>query len=559
MRFPPLFLLSVASIAACTAPPVASPTCVVAAPDDAAPDDSAPDAADDDSDAVRPSPAPLEDVPCLRRGELGLTYEIYVRSFQDSDGDGIGDLEGVRSRLDHLEAMGVRTVWLMPLFPSVGPAGYDVTDFDVLKPETGDLDALDALIHDAHARGIRVLVDLPFNHVARTHPWFQAAEADAGGARDLFLFADTQWDRHRWFPAAGGGFYYGFFGAELPDLDWTDGHVQARMSAVLERWLDAGVDGYRLDAVITLVEADGAITGTRATHAVLADLYALARENNPTALMLAEASEDAAAENAAYLGSDEAPESDRVLDFPRRTALLAALASGSPDPLLSVLHDQADAGALGRTSPFLSSHDLARLPAAVPSAAARRMLQVLQLTLPGDPVLYYGEELDLADATSGTGQDYAQRAPMPWDASSQGGFTTGVPWFTPDPGYSANKNVAAAEADPTSLLTLVRDLACVRDALDGAAWEPVATDQPSVLAYARTTPEGRVIVVANLADAPTGPVRVDVHGAFRALTDDLSGVHAPDGLRLPDLGAFGYAVYADEIAGRCGVAGPVDA
>ncbi|MES2640271.1 MAG: alpha-amylase family glycosyl hydrolase [Myxococcota bacterium] len=544
-RFLPL---AAALLSACTDPASTSDaltrTCVVAS-------------AETSADAS-PSSAGPEDVPCLPRGELGLTYEIYVRSFQDSDGDGIGDLEGVRLRLDHLEAMGVRTVWLMPLFPSVGPAGYDVTDFKVLRPENGDLDMLEALIHDAHARGIRVLVDLPFNHVARTHPWFQPAEAGEGPARDLFLFADTQWDTYRWFPATGGGFYYGFFGAELPDLDWTNPEVQDRMFEVLERWLDAGVDGYRLDAVTTLVEDATGITGTVATHSLLADIYALARAQKPTALMLAEASEEEVSVNASYLGSDDAPESDRVLDFPRRPALLAALAAGVPEPLLAVLHDQADAGALGRTAPFLSSHDLARLPAAVPSAAARRMLQVLQLTLPGDPVLYYGEELDLADDSSGTGPDYAQRAPMPWDDSPNAGFTTGVPWYYPDYGYITGKNVAAAEADPTSLLTLVRDLACVRDALDGAAWEPVATDRPSVLAYARSTPDGRVLVLANLADTSVGEVRVDARGAFRALTDDLRGIHASDGLVVPDLGPYGYALYADEIAERCGVAGPVE-
>lgn len=509
-----------------------------------------------DSADEAPRPATVEDVPCLPLGELGLTYEIYVRSFQDTDGDGIGDLEGVRSRLDHLEAMGVRTLWLMPLFPSVGPAGYDVTDFDTLKAETGDLDSLTALIHDAHAQGIRVLVDLPFNHVARSHPWFRSAEDAAGSTRDLFVFADTEWDPYRWFPAEVGGFYYGYFGEDLPDLDWMNVDVRERMGAVLERWLDAGVDGYRLDAVTTLVEEQGAITGTPATHALLSELYALAREHKPTALLLAEASEEEAAENARYLGTDEAPESDRVLDFPRRAALLSALAAGSPELLLTVLREQSEAGALGRTSPFLSSHDLSRLPATVPSAAARRMLHVLQLTLPGDPVLYYGDELDLADASSGTGQDYPQRAPMPWDDSSSGGFTTGVPWFTPDPGYSAGKNVAAAEADPASLLTLVRDLACVREAIAGAEWESITTDRPSVLAYSRTTLEGRVIVVANLADESVGEVRVDVHGAFRELTGQLRGVNARDGLVL-SLGAFGYAAYADEIAGRCVVAGPL--
>ncbi len=518
-----------------------------AGPDDAAPaTESAPDLGRID----------LPSVDALPPGEMGLTYEIYVRSFQDTDGDGIGDLDGVRSRLDHLESMGVRTLWLMPVFPSFGPAGYDVTDFDRVRPDYGDTDALVALVDDAHARGMRVLLDLPINHVARTHPWFVEADDAPGPARDQFLFADTQWDTYRWFPAEGGGYYYAFFGPDLPDLDWTNAEVNDRMKAVFAQWLEVA-DGYRLDAVIMLVEADGAITGTAQTHALLADLHALARATNPSALLLGEASEDGVAANVAYLGSANAPESDRVLDFPRRAALLASIAAGDPEPLLAVLREQRDAGALGRTAPFVSSHDVARLPEVVPNAAARRLLQVLQLTLPGDPVLYYGEELDLPDATSGTGQDYAQRAPMPWDGSPNAGFTTGVPWFTLDPGYATGANVAAAEADPASLLTLVRDLACVRDAIDGADWEPLVTDRPSVLAYARTTEDGRVIVVANLAGTDVGEVRVDVRGGLRQLTGSSRGVHALPGLVLRGLGPHGYALYSDEIAGRCIVAGPV--
>ncbi len=503
---------------------------------------------------VRPLPARPAD--CPRRG-LGLTYEIYVRSFQDSDADGVGDLEGVRMRLDHLESLGVESLWLMPVFESPGTAGYDVSDYDRIRDEYGDEADLVALVDDAHARGMRVLLDLPFNHVARTHPWFAAAEADAGStSRGRFLFSDTQWDAYRWFPAEGGGFYYAFFGAELPDLDWTDELVRARMFGAFEGWLEV-VDGYRLDAVITLIEADGAITGTDETHALLAELYARARAVNPDAVLLAEASEPTVTENAAYLGSAGAPESDRVLDFPRRDALLAALAAERPDALLAHLHDQEDAHALGRTAPFLQSHDLSRLPAHVPDARARRLLQVVQLTLPGDPVLYYGEELDLADATSGTGQDYAWRAPMPWDGSGNGGFTEApIPWFTLDPLYAAGVNVEEAGADPTSPLSLLRDLACVRAELDGAGWQPVATDAATVLAYARSTEEGRLVVVANLGAEPVGDVRVDVHGGFRELTTD-TGVDAGDGLVVRNLGAYGYALYADELAARCAVAPPL--
>ena len=535
-------------LAACTAAPANPAAVTCAAPLSASP-------SRDEEMAVRPTSA--EEADCAPRKGLGLAYEIYVRSFQDSDGDGIGDLEGVRLRLDHLASLGVETLWLMPIFESPGTAGYDVADYDAIRAAYGTEEDLVRLVDDAHARDMRVLLDLPFNHVALTHPWFAAADADPDSpSRDRFVFSDTQWDTYRWFPATGGGFYYAFFGAALPDLNWTDALVRAQMFEAIEGWMDI-VDGYRLDAVVMLVEADGAITNTDDTHALLAELYARVKTANPDARVLAEASEPDVAGNAAYLGSPGAPESDRTLDFPRREALLAAVAAGAPDGLLAHLAEQEDAASLGRTAPFLQSHDVSRLPAFVADDRARRLLQVLQLTLPGDPVLYYGEELDLADATSATGQDYAWRAPMPWDGTRNGGFTSAeIPWFTLDPLYMEGTNVAEAGADPTSLLTLIRDLACVRAEIDGAEWAPVETDAPAVLGYARTTPEGRLVVVANLGATSVSAVRVDVHGGFREITTD-TGVDAGDGLNVAGLGPYGYALYAEETASRCAVAAPL--
>jgi glycosidase len=234
--------------------------------------------------------------------------------------------------------------------------------------------------------------------------------------------------------------------------------------------------------------------------------------------------------------------------------MLEAVAAADPAPLLDTLLAQQDAGHLGHTAPFLSSHDLTRLPATVPDPAARRMLEVVELLLPGDPVLYYGEELDLADATTDTGQDYAWRAPMAWDHTRNGGFTPITAWFTPDPGYLTGRDVADQEADPQSPLRLIEDLACVRDELADADWEPVETDTESVFAFSRGTDEGRVVVVANLGGAPTGPVRVDRHGGFRDLTDGGAQVLAEDGLALQGLGAWEYRVFADTVAARCTVA-----
>jgi maltose alpha-D-glucosyltransferase/alpha-amylase len=483
----------------------------------------------------------------------GLTYEIYVRSFQDSDGDGIGDLLGVASRLDHLSSLGVETIWLMPLFPSVGPAGYDTLDYDTVRADYGTEADLDTLVDAAHARGMRVLVDLPLNHVARTHPWFAAAEADpAAPERELFVFADAQWDTFRWFPAAGGGYFYAFFGDTLPDLNWKHDVTRERMLPVFDAWLDRA-DGYRLDAVIPLIETlDQGIAGTDETHALLAELRARAEAINPDVYLLAEASDLTVEGNTAYLGNDGAPEAHAVIDFPRRAALLDAVASGDPSPLLDVLGDQREAGALGRMAPYLQSHDLPRLASTEADVRVRRLLQVIELTLPGEPILYYGEELDLPDTPTATGQDYAQRGPMPWDQNPNGGFSTGSPWMPLDPRHLDGANVADQDADPASMLNLVRGLACVREATRGAAWELVATDHPSVLAYQRSTEEGRVVVVANLS-ATEVHVEVDVDGGFRHLGGRGGWyAHEEPGLTLAP---YGYGVYAEEIGVGCVVSG----
>jgi len=431
----------------------------------------------------------------------GLTYEIYVRSFQDSDGDGLGDLEGVRGRLDYLAGLGVETIWLMPLFQSFGPAGYHVTDFDTMTAAYGDPDDLAALVADAHARGMRVLLDLPLNHVHRSHPWFAAANADEQSPyRGWFRFDATR-EGPRWFPSEAGGDYYAYFGADMPDLDWTRDEVHDTLLAGFDRWLDLGADGYRLDAVLMLEEDGDVVEGADGSHELLATLYAELRESHPDAVFLAEASAWEVADSVSWLGSEDAPESDAVLDFPRRDALLAAADLGDASGLIDVIEAQIALGGGGGMAGFLGSHDVDRLPDVVESAEARRALRVAQLLSPGSPVIYYGEELDMPDASTGTGQDDAQRAPMAWDRSSEAGFTTVDAWFPADPSYAAGVNVDDEDADPASMLNLVRWLGCLRAAHDLDAdlgWE-VAEASPAVLAFSRAS--GALDVRINLSGA----------------------------------------------------------
>lgn len=378
----------------------------------------------------------------------GLVYEIYVRSFQDTDGDGIGDLAGVTSRLDYLEWLGVETLWLMPIFAADAVAGYGVIDHFRVEPDYGREEDLIDLLEAAHERGMRVILDVPINHVSVEHPWF--------AQRDRMVIAEEQYDTYRWFPTGDGTFYYAFFGAHLPDLDWNDPIVHDEMFGMLTRWQDLGVDGFRIDAAGTLIES-AHITGTPETHALLAEMNGVLHENDPNAWIVAEAAEPEVVDNLEYLGG-----ADSVLDFPRQAALLDAIQTGDVSGLRAVLAEEGDAP----VASFLGSHDVSRLASTIPDERARRALFAALLTLPGTPVLYYGEELDLPDSAYASGQDYAWRAPMAWDATGNAGFTTAVDaWLPPDPSCLEGWNVADEMADPESMLTWVRGLVALD--LDG--------------------------------------------------------------------------------------------
>lgn len=425
----------------------------------------------------------------------GLIYEVYVRSFQDTDGDGIGDLDGVRAHLPYFDWLGVDTLWLMPLFPGDGPAGYGVTDHTTIRDEYGGTPALTDLVEAAHDRGIRVIMDLPINHVSSEHAWFR--DARTGRSRDRFVFADTQWDEYRWFPTGDGSYYYAFFGPNFPDLDWRQDGVRGEMEGMMAGWLDAGVDGFRLDAVNTLIETPTEITNTADTHALLKEIAGIVHDIAPDATVLAEAGEANTAANMAYLG-DDAPEADLVLDFPRRNAMLLATKTGSVAGIGVVVQQEAERAS--ETAPFLGSHDVSRLATMVGDPALRRALMAANLTLPGRPVLYYGEELDLPDVVNTNGKDYAWRAPMPWDSTLNAGFTGGQPWMPLDPAYMQGANVDSQLHDEASMLLFVHELTTIRRenaALSGGDFAWAGNDE-AVLAFHREAGADTVDVEINI-------------------------------------------------------------
>jgi len=480
-------------------------------------------------------------------------YEVFVRSFADSDGDGIGDLRGLTARLDDLNDgdpatttdLGVDGLWLMPIFASPSYHGYDTTDYESINPDYGTLDDFDTLLAEAHRRGIRVILDFVMNHTSDQHPWFvESASSPASPRRDWYVWRadDPGWTQPwgstypTWHPR-DGAFYYGIFWSGMPDLNFRTPAVRREIERLAELWLDRGVDGFRLDATRHLV-ADGPgqlQNDTPETHAFLRELSAAVRRSHPQALLVGENWTDTATiapyfgSTAEVTGGDELPLN---FDFPLAAAIVEGVRSGDPAPIAATLASIAELYPPGvLDAPFLTNHDMIRIASQL-DGDERRLgtAAALLLTLPGVPFLYYGEEVGVAN---GPGRDDTQkRTPMPWDDSPGGGFTSGTPWFPFAPGR-ATANVAAERGTPGSLWERYRALIALRHAvpaLGTGTLAPLPTGAvPTLLAYLRRTADDRVLVIHNLGETAVeaAPLALDA-AALEPLFVD-AGVAASHG------------------------------
>jgi glycosidase len=441
-----------------------------------------------------------------------VVYQVFVRSFRDSDGDGIGDLRGLTERLDHLNDgsdettsdLAVDAIWLMPIHPSPSSHGYDVTDLDGVNPQYGTMADLDALLAAAHARGLRVVLDWIPNHTSTRHPWFvEAASSATAPRRGFYVWSATNpgWTQPfgpdpAWHPASTGtGWYYGAFFSGMPDLDWRNPAVEAELTDAARRWLARGVDGFRIDAVRYLVEnGRGAQQDQPETLAALGRFAAAVREARPGAFVVGEAWTDTRG-IAPYLAGLPA-----TFDFPLAEATLQAVQSRQAAPLVAALDAVAVTYPPGSAdAPFLSNHDQDRVATRLAGdAAGLRLAASILLAAQGTPFVYYGEEVGLANG-AGAG-DERRRTPMPWDATPGGGFTAGTPWY-PFAGGRAAANVASQAEEPGSLLSRYRTLVRVRKASPALARGGTArlgTASPAVLALLREAEGERVLVVHNL-------------------------------------------------------------
>jgi glycosidase len=428
-------------------------------------------------------------------------YEIFVRSFSDSDGDGIGDLNGLIQKLDYLNDgdpatatdLGVTGIWLMPVAESPSYHGYDVSDYGRVDREYGSNADFKRLIAEAHRRGIRVIVDLVLNHTSSQHPWFESAQDPGSAQRDWYIWSKEQPQGPGWHKGADG-WYYGYFWEGMPDLNYRNPAVTAAMHDVARFWLEEmGADGFRLDAVKHLIEDGRRIENTPATHDWLKSFRTFYKGVQPDALTVGEiwSTTDVSAR---YVGE----ELDLAFDFPLADATIASALNGRSLDAQRAQKAVLAAYPAGQYATFLANHDQNRTRSRLLDDDQARMAATLQLLFSGVPFIYYGEEIGM----SGTKPDENIRRPMQWTAS--GGFSTGTPWRDYFEDY-AQRNVAAQAQDPRSLLSHYRELIRLRNSHEalriGRPWL-IDSDHPAVYAALRSSASQTVLVLLNLSSKP---------------------------------------------------------
>jgi glycosidase len=482
-------------------------------------------------------------------------YEIFVRSFKDSNGDGNGDLKGLIEKLDYLNDgdpktttdLGVTGLWLMPVNEAASYHGYDAVDYKQIEQDYGTNEDFKTLIAEAHKRGIAVIVDLVMNHTSNQHPWF--VNSTPGSATDNYYIWQSgdmptnarSWDGFPVWYRQGLRYYYGIFWSGMPDLNYRNGAVTDEMFNVIRFWLDdMGADGFRLDAIRHIIEDGTQDTNTASTHQWLKNFNNFVESVNPQALTVGEAW-DKTSTVAEYVNNDEV---NIAFEFNLAEAILKSLTDGNNAALVGAFNEALKAYPKGQFAAFLSNHDQDRVMTALrynPQAA--KAAAALLLTQPGVPFIYYGEEIGMPGDIK---PDENARTPMQWDASQGTGFTTGEAWFKVDPSYTT-VNVAEEDKQPDSLFNAYRKLVHLREAhpaLRSGDMQLVQSSDSQVFAFLRQDGKEKLLVVVNLSSKPVSNAALSLasgglKGQYRA--QDLLGAQKIAVLKANTAGGFdGY-------------------
>ncbi|MFB9326887.1 alpha-amylase family glycosyl hydrolase [Paenibacillus aurantiacus] len=436
-------------------------------------------------------------------------YELFVRSFYDTNGDGIGDLNGVTQKLDYLKDLGVEGIWLMPINASPSYHGYDVTDYYSVNPQYGTMDDMKKMLDEAHKRGIKVIMDLVVNHTSKEHPWFKEAAADPNSKyRSWYTFKDASGQLpgdgatggNPWH-SSGGYKYLGVFWEGMPDLNFDEPAVRAEMIKAGQFWLDQGLDGFRLDAAKHIYGDFKSTINTpdvqKKNQAWWQEFRAGLNEKKKDAYLVGEVW-DSPVIVAPYL--------DKALDsgfnFDLATKLLSAAdTETNPDVAFSLdrvygMYEQSSGGTFVDAT-FLANHDQNRAMSVLKGNLDHaKMAAALQFTLPGNPFIYYGEEIGM----QGMKPDEAIREPMPWYAAKEGG--EGQTKWEASRYWKEGANVETQLKDENSLLAFYKELIAWRKelpALRNGGIKEYKIDNPQIGSYLRVTADDQVLVVHNMS------------------------------------------------------------
>jgi maltose alpha-D-glucosyltransferase/alpha-amylase len=475
-------------------------------------------------------------------------YQVSVRSFKDSDGDGFGDLRGLTDKLDYIKELGIDCIWLMPIYPSpLRDDGYDISDYYNIAQMYGSLDDLQTLIHDAHERGIRLIMDLVLNHTSDDHPWFQASRSDKNSPfRNYYVWSDTDkkytdariifldTEKSNWaWDERTGQYYWHRFYTSQPDLNFDEPKVQEEMINVARFWLDLGIDGFRADAVPYLFEREGTnCENLPETHVYLKRLRAFMDENYPGRILLCEANqwpEDVRP----YFGDGD--EFHMGFHFPIMPRIFMAIKRERPDDMIEILKRTPPIPENCQWCIFLRNHDELTLEMVTSEerqwmweqyapetrmrinlGIRRRLASLLDndrrkielansllFTLPGSPIIYYGDEIGMGDNIDLFDRN-GVRTPMQWDDSPNAGFSSGKPFtefVKDDLGYE-HVNVAKQLADKRSLFHSISRMVNIRKrhhTFGRGTMEWIISDNPAFAMYTRSYQDETLLIINNLS------------------------------------------------------------
>jgi alpha-glucosidase len=526
-----------------------------------------------------------------------VIYEIYPRSFQDSDGDGIGDIKGITSRLDYLHDLGIDAIWITPMYPSPGiDYGYDISDYTAIDPEYGGMADLEHLIAEAKKRNIRVIMDYVINHTSDQNAWFiESRSSRTNPKRDWYIWREGKapgqppnnwqsWFGHSaWtFDPKTDQYYYHYFYTQQPDLNWRNTEVKKAMEGVLEFWMKKGVAGFRIDAVSRLFEDpdlhdDPYLPGFNAygdrniehkytdnypeVHDILKELRKVVDQYPGDPVLITEADEPNVEELTKLYGHGD--EVQLPMDFQ-----IADVNKLSAPRFRQLFNEIENNTAHGQPEYFFSNHDQPRQWDRYGDGAHNdqiaKLMAVLLMTTRGTPQMYYGEELGMRTTDPARIEDVhdpigklgwpkekgrdGERTPMQWNASAQAGFTTSATPWLPIPPSASTYNVETESKDPNSTLSAYKRLLALRKsdpALRDGSYEAVNEDDPDVFAYLRRSGISTVLVALNMSGQPrTVAFRLGSKGLPGSSATPLfsspprSGVLQLDHVELPAFGAL---------------------